>query len=65
MTEWPAETPTAIILCTLLEMALENYIKPELLNGDNQYFCEKCNKEDIFIMKTKTYAKEQIRFAVI
>ena len=26
-------------------MALENYIKPELLNGDNQYFCEQCQKK--------------------
>jgi ubiquitin carboxyl-terminal hydrolase 47 len=28
-------------------MALENYIKPELLTGSNQYFCETCNfKQD-------------------
>lgn len=33
------------MLNSSLEMALENYIKPELLNGDNQYFCEKCNKK--------------------
>lgn len=26
-------------------MALENYIKPELLSGQNQYFCEQCNKK--------------------
>ena len=26
-------------------MALENYIKPELLNGPNQYFCERCNSK--------------------
>lgn len=26
-------------------MALENYIKPELLDGSNQYFCDKCNKK--------------------
>ena len=28
-----------------LEMALENYMKPDLLNGDNQYACEKCAKK--------------------
>ena len=28
-----------------LEMALENYMKPDLLNGDNQYACEKCEKK--------------------
>lgn len=26
-------------------MALENYIKPEILDGDNQYMCEKCAKK--------------------
>lgn len=26
-------------------MALENYIKPELLSGDNKYFCEQCNSK--------------------
>ena len=28
-----------------LEMAFMNFIKPEKLEGDNQYFCEKCNKK--------------------
>lgn len=28
------------VLNSSIEMALENYIKPELLNGGNQYFCE-------------------------
>ena len=28
-----------------LEMALMNFIKPEKLEGDNKYFCEKCNKK--------------------
>ena len=28
-------------------MALENYIKPETLDGPNQYFCEVCqSKQD-------------------
>jgi len=26
-------------------MALENYIKPELLSGDNAYFCSQCQKK--------------------
>ena len=28
-----------------LEMAFMNLIKPENLDGDNKYFCEKCNKK--------------------
>ena len=28
-----------------LEMAFMNFIKPEKLEGDNKYFCEKCNKK--------------------
>lgn len=28
-----------------IEMALENYIKPEELKDQNQYFCEACNKK--------------------
>ena len=28
-----------------LEMAIENYLKPENLEGDNQYFCDSCNKK--------------------
>jgi len=24
-------------------MALENYLKPDLLDGDNQYMCDECN----------------------
>lgn len=30
------------VLNSSVEMALENYIKPELLDGGNQYFCEGC-----------------------
>jgi ubiquitin carboxyl-terminal hydrolase 47 len=33
------------VLNSSLEMALENYIKPERLDGGNQYFCEICNKK--------------------
>ena len=28
-----------------LEMALENYLKPDLLEGSNQYECSKCEKK--------------------
>ena len=28
-----------------VEEALEKFTTPELLNGENQYFCEKCNKK--------------------
>ena len=33
------------VINSSVEMALENYIKPELLNGGNQYFCDICNKK--------------------
>lgn len=35
------------VLNSSVEMAIENYIKPEMLTGDNQYFCEVCqSKQD-------------------
>ena len=35
------------VLNSSVEMALENYIKPETLDGPNQYFCEVCqSKQD-------------------
>ena len=35
------------VLNSSVEMALENYIKPEMLTGDNQYWCEQCqSKQD-------------------
>ncbi len=33
------------VLNSSVEMAIENYLKPELLSGQNQYFCEVCNKK--------------------
>lgn len=27
------------------EEALEGFVDPETLNGDNQYFCDKCGKK--------------------
>jgi ubiquitin C-terminal hydrolase len=30
------------VLNSSVEMALENYIKPEILSGDNAYFCSVC-----------------------
>jgi ubiquitin C-terminal hydrolase len=33
------------VLNSSVEMALENYIKPELLSGDNKYFCEQCSSK--------------------
>jgi ubiquitin carboxyl-terminal hydrolase 47 len=33
------------VLNSSVEMALENYIKPEVLSGDNAYFCEMCSKK--------------------
>ena len=31
------------VINSSLEMALENYLKPEMLEGDNQYACEPCD----------------------
>lgn len=28
-----------------VEMALENYLKPDLLEGENQYACQNCDKK--------------------
>jgi ubiquitin carboxyl-terminal hydrolase 47 len=33
------------VLNSSVEMALENYIKPEKLDGSNQYQCETCKKK--------------------
>lgn len=33
------------MLNSSVEMALENYIKPEILEGTNAYFCEVCDKK--------------------
>jgi len=33
------------VLNSSVEMALENYIKPEILEGPNAYFCEVCDKK--------------------
>jgi ubiquitin carboxyl-terminal hydrolase 47 len=33
------------VINSSLEMALENYLKPDLLDGDNQYFCSICDKK--------------------
>ena len=33
------------VLNSSLEMALENYIKPEKLEGDNKYMCDTCSKK--------------------
>jgi ubiquitin carboxyl-terminal hydrolase 47 len=33
------------VLNSSVEMALENYIRPEMLQGDNQYYCEQCKKK--------------------
>jgi len=33
------------VLNSSLEMALENYMKPEELNGGNQYECSQCKKK--------------------
>ena len=33
------------VINSTLEMAIENYLKPNHLTGDNRYFCEKCQKK--------------------
>ena len=33
------------VLNSSVEMALENYIKPEMLTEGNQYFCSKCEQK--------------------
>lgn len=33
------------VINSSVEMAIENYLKPELLDGDNQYQCDTCAKK--------------------
>ena len=33
------------VINSSVEMALENNLKPETLEGDNQYFCSVCGKK--------------------
>ena len=33
------------VINSSLEMALENYLKPDILDGENQYACSDCNKK--------------------
>ena len=33
------------VINSSLEMALENYLKPDILDGSNQYMCSKCEKK--------------------
>jgi ubiquitin carboxyl-terminal hydrolase 47 len=33
------------VLNSSLEMAIENFLKPEVLTAPNQYFCEQCDKK--------------------
>lgn len=33
------------VINSSVEMALENYIKPELLSGENAYYCSQCQKK--------------------
>jgi ubiquitin C-terminal hydrolase len=33
------------VLNSSVEMALENYLKPEMLTESNQYYCENCQKK--------------------
>jgi ubiquitin C-terminal hydrolase len=40
-----------------LEMAFINFIKPENLDGDNKYFCEKCNKKVKVELHSKIFQK--------
>ena len=33
------------VINSSVEMALENYIKPEMLEGNNQYMCQDCDQK--------------------
>ena len=33
-----------------LQESLDQYVKGELLEGDNAYFCEKCGEKVIFVV---------------
>ena len=43
-----------------LEMALENYLKPEKLEGDNQYDCPQCIKKVNAVKGLKLISSPQI-----
>lgn len=46
-----------IAFCKLQEEALHAFVKPEVLEGSNQYYCEKCKKKQNAL---KVCAQEQV-----
>lgn len=42
--------------CQSLEISLDQFVRGEVLEGSNAYYCEKCKEKVLFLMSVKEYS---------